>query len=266
MAKASANEFYCIDMHNLEPGDLLNALKALLEGRLSMYVQIGRDPMGKAHAFRFATEQRMSAVAPLETGDEEIFLPMLASRFNKNTARVRYDSEKQEGVLHVSNPKGELTATTYKFEPLPNFPGRLFERPLSWGEAIWLGSGAPPGRPERPTSSTPGYDTAIEPGSYYGAYAKYEGSALEAIKVEVEKSSTGELTLRASDGVDARLWFEAGQVVGIVFDPIRGATAEKTWDAISKEQFVERRFRQNVPRPDHIPFVKALTTKLLGRK
>src|SRR5882724_4101342 len=106
-------------MHNLEPGDLLNALKALLEGRLSLYVQVGRDPMGKAHAFRFCSEPRMTAVTPLEPGDEEVFLPMLASRFNKNTARVRYDTDKQEGVLHVSNPKGDLEATTYKFEPLP---------------------------------------------------------------------------------------------------------------------------------------------------
>lgn len=266
VARPTANEFYCIDMHNLEQGDLLNALKALLEGRLSMYVQIGRDPMGKAHAFRFATEQRMSAVAPLEPGDEEIFLPMLASRFNKNCGRVRYDSEKQEGVLHVSNPKGDLSATTYKFEPLPNFPGRLFERPLSWGEAVWLGTGAPPGRPERPVPNTPGYDVPLEAGSYVGAFAKYTGTTVDAIREEVEKQATGELTLKASDGVDARLWFEAGQVVGIVFDPIRGATAEKTWDALQKEQFVERRFRQSVPRPDHIPFVKALTTKLLGRK
>lgn len=267
MAKApTANEFYCIDTHNLEPGDLLNALKALLEGRLSMFVQVGRDPMGKAHAFRFCTEQRMDAVAPLEPGDEEIFLPMLASRFNKNVARVRYDSDKQEGVLHLSNAKGDLSATTYKFEPLPNFPGRLFERPLSWGDAVWLGSGTPPGRPERPKMHTPGYDMPVEPGSYVGAFSSFEGTALDAIKTEVERNATGELTLRAADGVDARLWFEQGQVVGIVFDPIRGATAEKTWDALQKEQFSERRFRTDVPRPDHIPFVKALTTKLLGRK
>jgi hypothetical protein len=260
------HEFYCIDIHNLDPGDLLNALKSLLEGRLALYVSVGRDPQGKAHAFRFSTEPRMTPPTVLEPGDEEVLLPMLASRFNKTTARVRYDPDKQEGVLHSSNPKGELTATSYKFEPLPNFPGRLYERPLTWGDAVWLGSGTPPGRPERPQPNTPGYDVPLEPGSHVGAFAPWTGAVVDAIKQEVDRQATGELTLRASDGIDARLWFEAGSVVGIVFDTIRGATAEKTWDAVCKEPFVQRRFRNDVPRPDHIPFVKALTTKLLGRK
>lgn len=266
MPRAAINEFYCIDMHNLDPGDLLNAIKALTEGRLGFYMSIGKDSTGKAHAFRFSSGPRMNPPEVLEPGDESILMPMMATRFNKSVARVRYDIDKQEGVLHVSNPKGELAATTYKFEPLPPFPGRLFERPLSWTDPVWIGSGSPPGRPERPQANTPGYDIAVEKGSYIGAFAPFTGTTLDAIKTEIERKATGELTLRAEDGIEARAWFEEGQVVGIVFDPIRGASPEKTWDAISDEPFVQRRFRINIPRPEHIPFVKALTSKLLARK
>lgn len=266
MPRSAANEFYCIEMHNLEPGDLLNALKALLEGRLSLFVSIGKDSLGKAHAFRFSPDPRGKEPAPLEPGDEEIFLPMLASRFNKNCARARYDSDKEEGAVHQSNPKGELVLTDYRMEPLPSWPGRLFDRPLSWTEPVWLGSGNPPGRPERPQPNTPGYDRPMEPGSYVGAFATYDGSALDAVKDEVAKQATGELTLRTPDGVDGRVWFETGTPVGIVFDPIRGASPDKTWDAMQNETWKERRFRINVPRPEHIAFVKNLTTKLLGKQ
>ncbi|HVO31584.1 MAG TPA: hypothetical protein VMV18_12645 [bacterium] len=266
MPRTPANEFYCIEMHNLEPGDLLNALKALLEGRLSRFVSVGKDSVGKAHAFRFSPDPRGKEPAPLEPGDEEVFLPMLASRFNKNCARVRYDADKQEGVVHRSNPKGELELIDYRMEPLPNWPGRLFERPLTWTEPAWLGTGTPPGRPERPQPNTPGYDLPLEKGSYIGAFAPFGGSAAEAAKTEVERGATGELTLRTADGMDGKVWFESGQAVGIVFDPIRGASAEKTWEAMQKETFKERRFRINVPRPDHIGFAKGLTNRLVPKK
>ncbi len=264
--KETVTEFYCIDHHSLEPGDLLNALRLLTEGRLPMYVQIGRDTSGKAHAWRFSTEPRMKPAAVLEVGDEEALLPILATRFNKQIARVRYDMDKQEGVLHLANLKGDLSAQTFKFEPLPPFPGRLFERPLSWGDAIWMGSGTPPGRPERPVPNTPGYDVPLEPGSHIGAFAPWGKTSVDAIKEEIDRQATGELTLRAEDGIDARLWFEAGSVVGVVLDTMRGGSPEKMWDAICNESFAQRRFRNDVPRPDHIPFVKALTSKLLGRR
>ena len=98
------------------------------------------------------------------------------------------------------------------------------------------------------------------------AFAPWGKTSVDAIKEEIDRQATGELTLRADDGIDARLWFEAGSVVGVVLDTMRGGSPEKMWDAICNESFAQRRFRNDVPRPDHIPFVKALTSKLLGRK
>lgn len=264
--RAPINEFYCIDIHNLEPGDLINALKALTEGRLTYYMAIGRDSQGKAHAFRFFLDQKGLQPAVLEVGDEEALLPAMATRFNKSVARVRYDVDKQEGVLHVSDNEGKLHAHTYKFEPLPPFPGRLFERPLSWQEPVWMATSTPAGRPERPMAGTPGYDVPLEKGSYIGAFAAWKGTTLDAVKTEFERNATGELTLQAADAIEARVWFEQGQIVGMVFDTMRGANPDKTWEAIQKETFAKRRFRINVPRPDHVPFVKAGTPKLLGLK
>lgn len=265
MRKPPPNEFYCIDMHNLEPGDLLNALKALTENKLNAFVSIGKDSLGKAHAFRFFDSPKMITPQNLETTDEEAFLPMMATRFNKSVARVRYDVDKQEGVLHISDPKGELKANTYKLEPLPPFPGRLFERPLSWTDATWVGSGTPKGKPERPPAGTPGYDKPLEAGSYIGAFQKYAGSAVDALKTEIDREATGELTLKAEDGIEARLWFEQGVCVGLVLDTMRGAAPDKTWDAMQKEVFTTRRFRIDVPRPDHIPYLKGGNNKLLKK-
>ena len=262
--KQNGDEFYCIDAQALEPGDLLNALKLLLDGRLPFYVQIARDSLGKAHAFRFSTEPRMVPLSVMEVGDEEVFLPTMATRFNRAVARVRFDVDKSEGVLHMADKEGDLTATSFKNEPLPPFPGRLFERQLTWGEPVWLGSGPPAGRPVRPPPNTPGYDVPLEAGSYIGAFADLKISALDALKEEVEKQATGELTFRAADKVEARLWLEGGAVVGMVHDALRGANTEKTWDAIQEDEWVQRRFRRDVPRPDHINYVKTQTAKLIG--
>lgn len=268
MAKRTFDEFYCIDSQTLEPGDLLNALKVLTDGKLPFFVSIGRDSLGKAHAFRFALDIRMKDHAVLEVGDEEVLLPTMATRFNKALARVRYDIEKNEGVLHLADKDGDLHATTFKNEPLPPFPGRLFERQLNWGEPIWLGAGNPPGRPVRPQPNTPGYDLPLEKGSYIGGFQPMKGSSLDAVKEEVERAATGELTFKADDKIEARMWFEQGTIVGFVHDSMRGTALDKVWDQIIEEKWVERRFRNDVPRPDHIPLVKAAMTtlKLLAKQ
>ncbi len=266
MAARPGEEFYCIDTLTLEPNELVNALKALLEGRLALYVSVGRDAGGKAHGFRFSQTSKMSPLHTLEPGDEEIFLPMMATRFQKSVARVRYDVAATEGVLHISDPKGELTATTYKLEPLPPFPGRLFERPLTWGDPVWLGSGPPAGRPERPPPNTPGYDLPLEAGSHIGGFASWQGASLDALRTEIDRAATGELTLKAADGVEARFWMEQGQVVGFAFDPMRGQPAEKQWEAVAAEPFAQRRFRIDVPRPEHIAALKNFNAKILPKK
>jgi hypothetical protein len=268
VARRSYEEFYCIDTQNLEPGDLLNALKVLTDGKLPFFVSIGRDTLGKAHAWRFSLDARMNEPAVLEVGDEEVLLPTMATRFNKALARVRYNVDSNEGVLHLADREGDLKATTFKNEPLPPFPGRLFERPLNWGEPVWLGSGSPPGRPVRPPPNTPGYDLPLEKGSHIGAFQAWKGTSVEAVKEECDRQATGELTLRADDKVEARIWFEAGTIVGFVHDSMRGAPAEKVWEQVVEESFVERRFRRDVPRPDHVPLIKASLTnlKLLGQK
>lgn len=260
------NEFYCIDAQSLAADDLLNALKALTEGRLALWCSVGKDADGKAHAFYFSEYRTMQPPMVLEVGDEAILISTMATRFQRTIGRVRYDAAKQEGVVHLANPKGDLTANTYKFEPLPPFPGRLFEQPLLWSEPIWMASGEPVDKPQRPTTGTPGYDVPIEPGSYIGGFAPWGKPSVDAVREEFERKSTGELTLRAEDGIDARIWFEGGQCVGMVHDTIRGANAEKTWDAIGSEVFAQRRFRINVPRPEHIAYVKHLTNKILGKK
>ena len=266
VARRSYDEFYCIDAQNLEPGDLLNALKVLTDGKLPFFVSIGRDSMGKAHTFRFSHDARMKDGAVLEVGDEEVLLPMMATRFNRALARVRYDVETNEGVLHLATKDGDLEAHTYKNEPLPSFPGRLFERQLNWGEPMWLGSGPPPGRPVRPPPNTPGYDLPLEKGSHIGAFQDWKGAALEAIREEVERQATGELTLRASDKIEARIWYESGTIVGFVHDTMRGGQADKVWELIQEDDWVSRRFRTDVPRPEHVPTIKASTPKLLGKK
>lgn len=266
MARRSYDEFYCIDAHNLEPGDLLNALKVLTDGKLPYFVAIGRDSLGKAHAWRFSLDAQMKEAAVLEVGDEEVLLPTMATRFNRALARVRYDVDKNEGVLHLADREGDLHAQTFKNEPLPPFPGRLFERQLNWGEPVWLGSGPPPGRPVRPPPNTPGYDIPLDKNSHIGAYQPYKGAALDAVKEEVERQATGELTFRAEDNVEARVWYEAGTIVGFVHDAMRGGAADKVWEAILEEKWPQRRFRRDVPRPDHVPLVKAGTPKLLGKK
>lgn len=266
MARRSYEEFYCIDSHNLEPGDLLNALKVLTDGRLNLFVSIGRDSLGKAHAWRFSLDAKMKEPAVLEVIDEEILLPTMATRFSKALGRVRYDVDTNEGVLHLADADGDLHAQTFKNEPLPAFPGRLFERQLNWGEPVWLGSGPPPGRPVRPPPNTPGYDIPLEKGSHIGAFQPWKGSALEAVKEEVDRQATGELTFHAEDKVEARIWFEAGTIVGFILDTMRGAPAEKVWEAVLEEKWPQRRFRRDVPRPDHVPLIKANTPKLLGKK
>jgi hypothetical protein len=268
VAKRVFDEFYCIDSQNLEPGDLLNALKLLTDGKLPYFVSIGRDSLGKAHTWRFALDVRMAEAAVLEPGDEEVLLPTMATRFNRALGRVRYNVDTNEGVLHLADKEGDLSATTYKNEPLPPFPGRLFERPLNWGEPIWLGSGPPPGRPVRPQPNTPGYDIPLSKGSHIGGFQPWTKSALEAVKEEADRAATGELTLRADDKIEGRIWLEAGTIVGFVHDSMRGAPATDVWEQMLAEQWVERRFRTDVPRPDHVPLLKVAMTnlKLLATK